>query len=36
MYIIEPVGQEHLPPQPSDIPAALPSDGQVGVQQLPP
>jgi hypothetical protein len=36
MYIIDPVGQEHLPPHPSAIPAALPSAGQVGVQQLPP
>jgi hypothetical protein len=36
MYIIEPVGQVHLPPHPSAMPAALPSAGQAGVQQLPP
>jgi hypothetical protein len=36
MYIIEPIGQVHLPPHPSAMPAALPSAGQAGVQQLPP
>ena len=27
-----PIGQEHLPPQPSSSPARLPSAGQLGVQ----
>ena len=36
MYIMEPVGHEQVPPQPFDLPAWLPSDGQFGVQQLPP
>ena len=36
MYIMLPIGQLHMPPQPSDLPALLPSFGQEGVQQLPP
>jgi hypothetical protein len=36
MYVIAPIGQEHMPPHPSDFPASLPSAGQLGVQQLPP
>jgi hypothetical protein len=36
IYIIEPIGQPHLPPQPSEWPASLPSAGQLGVQQPPP
>jgi hypothetical protein len=36
MYTILPIGQVHIPPQPSDLPALLPSFAQAGVQQLPP
>jgi hypothetical protein len=36
MYIIAPIGQLHVPPQPSALPPLLPSAGQAGLQQLPP
>jgi hypothetical protein len=36
MYDAEPAGQGQVPPQLSDLPASLPSFGQLGVQQLPP
>jgi hypothetical protein len=36
MYIIAPIGQPHVPPQPSALPALLPSAGHAGAQQLPP
>jgi hypothetical protein len=36
MYDVLPAGQGQVPPQPLDLPASLPSFGQVGVQQLPP
>ena len=36
MYVMLPIGQVHMPPQPSVLPASLPSLAQVGVQQLPP
>ena len=32
MYAVLPIGQEQVPPQPSDLPALLPSLGQLGVQ----
>ena len=34
-YDVSPVGQAQVLPQPSDMPARLPSDGQFGWQQLP-
>jgi hypothetical protein len=34
-YSTDPLGQPHVLPQPSDIPARLPSFGQSGVQHAP-